>query len=186
MTRAAETQFTRSDDVDIAYQVLGDGERDIVMTMGWVTYLEVMWELPELAYFLERLAGMGRVIIFDKRGTGLSDRVPGMVTLEQRAEDVRAVMDAAQSERAAYIGWARPRSRSRESPAGGRALHSGGVGPCRAQRARYLHDDHGRPAGRAAHGQDAVERTQPPLDPGQAAAPGRVGAAAAVVGDLDP
>jgi class 3 adenylate cyclase len=105
MARAAETRFARSGDVDIAYQVFGAGERDIVMTMGWVTHLEVMWELPELAYFLERLGGMGRVIIFDKRGTGLSDRVPGMVTLEQRAEDVRAVMDAAGSERAAFVGW---------------------------------------------------------------------------------
>jgi pimeloyl-ACP methyl ester carboxylesterase len=105
MARAAETRFTRSGDVDIAYQVFGQGERDIVMTMGWVTHLEVMWELPELAYFLERLAGIGRVIIFDKRGTGLSDRVAGMVTLEQRAEDVGAVMDAAQSEQAAFVGW---------------------------------------------------------------------------------
>jgi class 3 adenylate cyclase/pimeloyl-ACP methyl ester carboxylesterase len=105
MARAAETRFTRSGDVDIAYQVFGAGERDIVMTMGWVTHLEVMWELPELAYFLERLGSMSRVIIFDKRGTGLSDRVPGMVTLEQRADDVRAVMDAARSERAAFIGW---------------------------------------------------------------------------------
>src|SRR6185312_6540022 len=91
MARAPETRFTRSGDVDIAYQVFGGGERDIVMTMGWVTHLEVMWELPELAYFLERLASLGRVIIFDKRGTGLSDRVPGMVTLEQRAEDGGAV-----------------------------------------------------------------------------------------------
>src|SRR5215472_10043082 len=106
MARAPETRFTRSGDVDIAYQIFGGGERDIVMTMGWVTHLEVMWELPELAYFLERLASLGRVIIFDKRGTGLSDRVPGMVTLEQRAEDVGAVMDAAGSERAAFVGWA--------------------------------------------------------------------------------
>jgi class 3 adenylate cyclase/pimeloyl-ACP methyl ester carboxylesterase len=106
MAKAPETRFTRSGDVDIAYQVFGDGGRDIVMTMGWVTHLEVMWELPELAYFLERLAAMGRVIIFDKRGTGLSDRVSGMVTLEQRAEDVRAVMDAAGSTCAAFVGWA--------------------------------------------------------------------------------
>jgi len=105
MTRTPETRFASSGDVDIPYQVLGDGDRDIVMTMGWATHLEVMWELPELAYFLERLAGMGRLIVFDKRGTGLSDRVPGMVTLEQRAEDVGAVMDAAQSERAAFVGW---------------------------------------------------------------------------------
>jgi class 3 adenylate cyclase/alpha-beta hydrolase superfamily lysophospholipase len=106
MTRTPETRFASSGDVDIAYQVIGDGDRDIVMTMGWVTHLEVMWELPELAYFLDRLAGMGRLIIFDKRGTGLSDRVPGMVTLEQRAEDVGAVMNAAGSSRAAFIGWA--------------------------------------------------------------------------------
>ena len=105
MAKAPETRFTRSGDVDIAYQVFGDGGRDIVMTMGWVTHLEVMWELPELAYFLERIAGLGRVIIFDKRGTGLSDRVPGMVTLEQRADDVGAVMDAAGSECAAFVGW---------------------------------------------------------------------------------
>jgi class 3 adenylate cyclase/pimeloyl-ACP methyl ester carboxylesterase len=106
MAATIETRFARSGDVDIAYQVVGDGDRDIVMTMGWVTHLEVMWELPELAYFLDRLAGLGRLIIFDKRGTGLSDRVPGMVTLEQRAEDVGAVMDAVQSRRAAFIGWA--------------------------------------------------------------------------------
>jgi class 3 adenylate cyclase len=74
--------------------------------MGWVTHLEVMWELPELAYFLDRIAGMGRLIIFDKRGTGLSDRVSGMVTLEERAEDVGAVMHAARSEYAAFVGWA--------------------------------------------------------------------------------
>jgi class 3 adenylate cyclase/pimeloyl-ACP methyl ester carboxylesterase len=106
MAGTLETKFARSGEVDIAYQVVGDGDRDIVMTMGWVTHLEVMWELPELAYFLDRLAGMGRLIIFDKRGTGLSDRVPGMVTLEQRADDVGAVMDAARSRRAAFIGWA--------------------------------------------------------------------------------
>jgi class 3 adenylate cyclase/pimeloyl-ACP methyl ester carboxylesterase len=106
MAKPPETRFASSDGVDIAYQVIGDGDRDIVMTMGWVTHLELMWELPELAYFLDRLAGMGRLIIFDKRGTGLSDRVPGMVTLEQRAEDVGAVMNAAGSSRAAFIGWA--------------------------------------------------------------------------------
>src|SRR5215470_9658286 len=105
MARAAETKFAHSGDVDIAYQVFGEGERDIVMTLGWVTHLEVMWELPELAYFLDRLAGIGRVIIFDKRGTGLSDRLSGVVTLEERAEDVGAVMDAARSEQAAFVGW---------------------------------------------------------------------------------
>jgi pimeloyl-ACP methyl ester carboxylesterase len=106
MAKRSETRFAPSGDVDIAHQVIGDGDRDIVMTMGWVTHLELMWELPELAYFLDRLSAMGRLIIFDKRGTGLSDRVPGMVTLEQRAADVGAVMDAAGSSRAAFIGWA--------------------------------------------------------------------------------
>jgi len=105
MAGTPETRFASSGDIDIAYQVIGDGDRDIVMTMGWATHLEVMWELPELAYFLDRLGALGRLIIFDKRGTGLSDRVPGMVTLEQRAEDVTAVMDAVQSKHAAFIGW---------------------------------------------------------------------------------
>jgi class 3 adenylate cyclase/pimeloyl-ACP methyl ester carboxylesterase len=106
MAKVPETRFASSGDVDIAYQIVGDGGRDIVMTMGWATHLELIWELPELAYFLDRLAQMGRLIVFDKRGTGLSDRVSGMVTLEKRAEDVGAVMDAAGSTSAAFIGWA--------------------------------------------------------------------------------
>ncbi|HYA00296.1 MAG TPA: adenylate/guanylate cyclase domain-containing protein [Candidatus Binatia bacterium] len=105
MARPPDTRFTRSGDVDIAYQVIGAGARDIVMTMGWVSHLEVMWELPELADFLERLSRLGRLIIFDKRGTGLSDRIAGLATLEQRADDVGAVMDAAGSQQAAFVGW---------------------------------------------------------------------------------
>jgi class 3 adenylate cyclase len=100
-----ETRFTRVDDLDIAYQVVGPAaELDVVFVPGWVSHLEVMWELPEFAHFLERLAGMGRLIMFDKRGTGLSDRVAGIATLEERMDDVRAVMDAAGSERAALFG----------------------------------------------------------------------------------
>jgi pimeloyl-ACP methyl ester carboxylesterase len=101
-----ETRFTRVDDLDVAYQVIGPAaELDVVFVPGWVSHLEVMWELPEFAHFLERLAGMGRLIMFDKRGTGLSDRVPGVPTLEERADDIAAVMDAAGSARAAIAAW---------------------------------------------------------------------------------
>lgn len=100
-----ETQFTRSGDVDIAYQIIGEGERDLLFIPGWVSNLEVMWELAEFGGFLERLARLGRLIIFDKRGTGLSDRIGGVATLEERASDVAAVLDAAGSERAALLAW---------------------------------------------------------------------------------
>ena len=106
MAEMPETQFTRVGEVDIAYQVVGSGaQRDLVFVPGWVSHLEVMWELPEFAHFLDRLAGMGRLILFDKRGTGLSDRVAGMPTLEQRADDIGAVMDAAGSARASIAAW---------------------------------------------------------------------------------
>src|SRR5262245_45914045 len=86
-----ETRFTKAGDVDIAYQIAGPaGGLDLVFIPGWVSHLEVMWELPEFARFLDRLAAMGRLILFDKRGTGLSDRVAGTPTLEQRAEDIAA------------------------------------------------------------------------------------------------
>ena len=104
MSEMPETQFTRAGDVDIAYQVVGSASRlDVVFVPGWVSHIEVMWELPEFARFLDRLASMGRLILFDKRGTGLSDRVAGVPTLEERAEDIAAVMDAAGSAQAAII-----------------------------------------------------------------------------------
>jgi len=104
MAQPPETRFTRAGDADIAYQVVGPASQlDLVFVPGWVSHLEVMWELPEFARFLDRLAAMGRLILFDKRGTGLSDRVAGMPTLEQRADDITAVMDAAGSSRAAII-----------------------------------------------------------------------------------
>jgi pimeloyl-ACP methyl ester carboxylesterase len=94
----SETQFTRTDGLDIAYQVVGSpGQLDLLFIPGWVSHLEAMWELPEFARFLDRLAAMGRLILFDKRGTGLSDRVAGVPTLEQRADDIGAVMNAAPS-----------------------------------------------------------------------------------------
>ncbi len=106
MSRLPETRFTRCDGVDIAYQVIGDaGGLDIVYIPAFVSHLEVMWELAEFASFLERLASFGRLMTFDKRGTGLSDRLPGMPTLEERSRDVGAVMDAAGSDRAVIAGW---------------------------------------------------------------------------------
>ena len=106
MAQSPETRFTRAGDVDIAYQVVGPASQlDLVFVPGWVSHLEVIWELPEFARFLDRLAAMGRLIMFDKRGTGLSDRVAGIATLEQRADDIAAVMDAAGSPRAAIIAW---------------------------------------------------------------------------------
>ena len=102
----SEARYARSGDVSIAYQVVGDGPFDLVYVPGWVSNIELMWEEPGYAGFLERLASFSRLIIFDKRGTGLSDPVPldQLPTLEQRMDDVRAVMDAVGSERAALLG----------------------------------------------------------------------------------
>jgi pimeloyl-ACP methyl ester carboxylesterase len=100
----AKTQYTRSGDVHIAYQVLGSGPRDVVFVPGFVSHLEAIWEDPSAARFFERLASFARLILFDKRGTGLSDRVPTIATLEERMDDVRAVMSAVDSEKAALFG----------------------------------------------------------------------------------
>lgn len=100
-----ETRYARSGDVNIAYQVLGSGPVDIVFVMGWVSHLEYFWTEPHFAAFLHRLASFSRLILFDKRGTGLSDRVPidQLPTLEQRMDDVRAVMDAVESKAAVIV-----------------------------------------------------------------------------------
>ncbi len=97
---------TSTGDVNIAYQVVGEGELDLVFVMGWVSHLESFWNEPSFCRFLTRLASFSRLIIFDKRGTGLSDRVPvqDLPTLEQRMTDVQAVMDAVGSESAALLG----------------------------------------------------------------------------------
>jgi pimeloyl-ACP methyl ester carboxylesterase/DNA-binding winged helix-turn-helix (wHTH) protein len=104
--RPPQTLYARSGDVNIAYQILGDGPMDLVFVMGWVSHLEYFWAQPMFARFLRRLASFSRLILFDKRGTGLSDRVPlnALPTLEQRMEDVHAVMDAAGCQRAAICG----------------------------------------------------------------------------------
>src|SRR5438067_2216641 len=101
-----KTQYTRSGDLHIAYQVVGEGPFDLVYVPGWVSHVELAWEEPTLARFLQRLASFSRLIMFDKRGTGLSDRVPNdkLPTLEERTDDLRAVMDAAGSKQAAVFG----------------------------------------------------------------------------------
>jgi pimeloyl-ACP methyl ester carboxylesterase len=101
-----ETRYARSGDVNIAYQVVGDGPFDLVYVPGWVSNVELLWEKPKPARLLERLASFSRLILFDKRGTGMSDRVSNdrLPTLEQRMDDVRAVLDAVGSESAALLG----------------------------------------------------------------------------------
>ncbi len=101
-----ETKYAKSGDVHIAYQVIGGGPVDLVFVPGWITHVELSWDDPSEAAFRRRLASFSRLIVFDKRGTGLSDRVPAteVPILEERMDDVRAVMDAAGSERAALMG----------------------------------------------------------------------------------
>ena len=100
-----KTEYAKSGDVHIAYQVTGRGPLDLVMVPGFVSHLEYQWEDPRSARFFQRFASFCRLIRFDKRGTGLSDRVAGIATLEERMDDVRAVMDAAGSQRAAVMGF---------------------------------------------------------------------------------
>jgi len=105
-TAVVVTQYAKSGDINIAYQVSGDGPRDLVYVPGWISNVEVMWEEPSMARFLRRLASFSRLIVFDKRGTGMSDPVPleALPSLEERMDDVRAVMDAAGSEKATLFG----------------------------------------------------------------------------------
>jgi pimeloyl-ACP methyl ester carboxylesterase len=97
-------KYAKSGDVHIAYRIFGNGPRDIVLIPGTVSHIELYWELPANQYLLKRLTSFARVIVFDKRGQGLSDRVAGQ-TLEDRVDDVLAVMDAAGSKRATIYGW---------------------------------------------------------------------------------
>jgi len=101
---APETRYARSGDVNIAYQVVGDGPFDLVFVPGYVTHLELAWKLPNFGSSLADMASFSRLIKFDKRGTGMSDPVSGAPTLETRMDDVRAVMDAVGSRRAALFG----------------------------------------------------------------------------------
>jgi class 3 adenylate cyclase len=99
-----ETRYARSGDVAVAYQVLGEGPFDVVFTPGTVSHVELCWDAAGMASLLRGVAEHARVIVFDKRGTGLSDRDVGVPTLEERSDDIRAVMDAAGSQRAALFG----------------------------------------------------------------------------------
>jgi pimeloyl-ACP methyl ester carboxylesterase len=100
----SETRYAQSGDVAIAYSVAGAGPVDLVMTPGAVSNVELLWHQPLFASFRDRIASFTRLIVFDKRGTGLSDRVKKIATLEERADDIRAVMDAAGSVQAVIMG----------------------------------------------------------------------------------
>jgi pimeloyl-ACP methyl ester carboxylesterase len=98
------TRYVRAGDVTVAYQVCGDGPIDVVYVPGWITHLEYGWEQPRVAQLRQGIASFSRLLLFDKRGTGLSDRTHGYPTLDDRMDDVRAVMDAVKSERAVVFG----------------------------------------------------------------------------------
>jgi pimeloyl-ACP methyl ester carboxylesterase len=99
-----ETRYAHSGGVNIAYQVVGEGPYDLVFVPGSISHAELAWQVPAWAAFYRRLASFSRLIVFDKRGTGMSDPVNGAPTIETRMDDVRAVMDAVGSERAAVLG----------------------------------------------------------------------------------
>jgi class 3 adenylate cyclase len=100
-----KTQYAKSGELNIAYQVIGEGPLDLVFTFGWASHLDFQWTEPTLTRFLRRLAKFARVIVFDKRGVGLSDPLPRAATLEERMDDIDAVMNAAGSERAVLLGY---------------------------------------------------------------------------------
>jgi class 3 adenylate cyclase len=99
-----QTRYARSGEIGIAYQAFGDGEMDLVLAFPFLSHLDLMWESQAMSRFLRRLGSFARVLVFDRRGVGLSDPAAGAPTLEERMDDVRAVMDAAGSERAALLG----------------------------------------------------------------------------------
>jgi class 3 adenylate cyclase len=103
---AVRTQYAHSGEVSIAYQVVGEGPVDLVLVQGWLSQVEQLWEEPSVERFFNRLASFGRLILFDRRGCGLSDRLSEPPALEEEVADVLAVLDAAGSERAAIIGYA--------------------------------------------------------------------------------
>jgi pimeloyl-ACP methyl ester carboxylesterase len=102
-----ETRYAKSGDLNIAYQVVGEGPMDLIYVPGWISNLELMWDEPAHAHVLDRFASFSRLILFDKRGTGLSDPVPldRLPTLEERMDDVRAVLDAVECEQPAVFGF---------------------------------------------------------------------------------
>jgi pimeloyl-ACP methyl ester carboxylesterase len=105
MTSMPETRYAKSGEVHIAYQVMGSGPLDLVVAPGFSSHLEFQHESPWAVRLFERLSSFCRLILFDKRGTGLSDHMTAMPTLEERMDDVRAVMDTVASKRAALMGY---------------------------------------------------------------------------------
>lgn len=105
MISMPETRYAKSGDTYIAYQIMGNGPIDLVLVPGYLTHLDMQFEQPLYASFVTQLATFCRLIRFDKRGTGLSDRLSAIPTLEERMDDVRAVMDSAGSTRAALLGY---------------------------------------------------------------------------------
>jgi pimeloyl-ACP methyl ester carboxylesterase len=110
----AETRYAKSGDVNIAYQVIGEAPIDLILALGLSTHIEVVLELPAYAHFIERLTSFARVITFDKRGMGLSDRPSVLSTFEEQLDDLRAVLDAVGSERGSAFWLCR--GRPHESP----------------------------------------------------------------------
>ena len=104
LMRRPRTQYAKADDLHIAYQVFGDGPFDLLWAQGWATHIEYAWESPDYARFLTKLSRFARVIFFDKRGVGMSDRDVGYPTLEERSRDINAVLDAAGSKKVAIFG----------------------------------------------------------------------------------
>ena len=108
MIPPVETRYAKSGKIHIAYQVIGDSSLDLVFVPGWISHVEYNRDDPHCARFLRRLTSFSRLIIFDKRGTGLSDQVTNLPGLEKRVDDVRAVMDALGP--SGRCSWARPRA----------------------------------------------------------------------------
>jgi class 3 adenylate cyclase len=104
MITMPSTQYARAGDISIAYQVVGDGPIDVVLVPGYVSHVEMLWEFPGAVRMIERMTSFARLIVFDKRGGGMSDPVAGAPILEERIDDVRAVMEAAGSEQAVLLG----------------------------------------------------------------------------------
>jgi class 3 adenylate cyclase len=102
---APRTFYAKSGDVHVAYQVFGDGDFDLVLVPGWTSHLDLWWDNRETSNWLRRLGSYARVVLFDKRGTGLSDRSENAPRMDERMDDIRAVMDDAKIDRAAVLGW---------------------------------------------------------------------------------
>jgi pimeloyl-ACP methyl ester carboxylesterase len=105
MVRQPETHYAKGPEGNLAYQVVGDGPMDLVVVPGWFSHVDMLWGDPGWVSFVGELASFARVILYDKRGTGLSDPVDGVPTPESRADDLRAVLDAAGSDRVALFGF---------------------------------------------------------------------------------